>query len=131
MSAIVLPWHDRQTVSAIQYRFTHVVLPKIARFGQKPRGSLQLYGLHRLHSHETLVLVEGEQNVISIWQDGENLDVLSWGPQANIVRPNAAKLATKIGTRYQRLRCQRPSHYGVFAAAPEFLLGSCLTLSWN
>lgn len=103
MSAIVLPWHDDQTVNAVQYRFTQTDLPKKARFGQKPGGNRMLFGLHLLQGQQQLVLIEGELNAVSIWQVSDNLDVLSWGPQGNIVRPEVAKMAAEVGSRYHQL----------------------------
>ena len=103
MNAIALPWHDGQTVRAIQYRFTQTDLPKKARFGQKPGGDRKLFGLHLLQGHQPLVLVEGELNALSLWQVDDALDVLSWGPQGNIIRPEVAKMAAEIGSRYNQL----------------------------
>ena len=106
MNAIALPWHDGPTVSAVQYRFTGTELEKKARYGQRPGGDRKLFGLHLLTGQETLVLVEGELNAISIWQEarGLPLDVVSWGPQANIARPEVAELTAElIGHGFQRI----------------------------
>jgi len=103
MQAIAFPWIDGDAVNAIQYRFTQTGLVKKARFGQKAGSDRHLFGLHLLQGNETLVLVEGELNAVSIWQSCQHVDVLSWGPQANMARPSVAQTAAKIASRYQRI----------------------------
>ena len=103
--AILLPWHDGPTVQAVQYRFTDSALPKAARYGQIGGGDRHLFGLHLVTGQETLVLVEGEFNAVAIWQACQELsvDVVSWGPQSNIMRPDVAALAGELAAHYKRL----------------------------
>lgn len=87
LSALTIPWLDGRCVLAVQYRFFVPGLAHGDRYAQWPGGERLLCGLHLLRRASTLVLVEGELNAVSIHQACLDLDVLSWGPQANILRP--------------------------------------------
>lgn len=51
-----------------------------------------------------LLLVEGELNALSLWQvAGDLLDVLSWGPQGNLLRPRVSQQIVALAVSYQRL----------------------------
>lgn len=104
--AIFLPWWLGDTLQAIQYRYLADTLTKRERYGQKAGGERLLFGLPLLTGATTLMLVEGELNAVSIWQVCHEwgVDVLSWGPQGNILRPTVLAAATKvIQQRYQRI----------------------------
>lgn len=108
MPAIWLPWQNRQ-LTGIQYRFLSV--PHDRRFA-RPKGSeCFLFGLqHCLDAQpaqlETLFLVEGELNAISLFQAVFGLypaDVLSFGSRGNLRNPGVAPMAAKVGKRYKRV----------------------------
>jgi hypothetical protein len=87
LPALTIPWLDGGRVLAVQYRFFAAGLAHGDRYAQWPSGERLLCGLHMIKGCSTLVLVEGELNAVSIQQACPNVDVLSWGPQANILRP--------------------------------------------
>lgn len=112
MPAIWIPWHNRQ-ITAIQYRFLGVGKDDETadRFGQLKGGDRYLFGLHHCFETapgqlQTLFLVEGEMNAISIFQAAFGLhacDVVSFGPRANLRNGNVAPVAVKVAQRYKRV----------------------------
>lgn len=105
LDAILLPWLDGENTSAVQYRFIDPSLTKAERFGQKAGGQRLLFGLQRLAAQPTLLLVEGELNAVSLWQSCRDLgvDVLSWGPQGNLLWPPVTQLAMQVMQPYQQV----------------------------
>jgi hypothetical protein len=104
LSAITIPWLNDEQVRAVQYRFFSPGLAHGERYAQWPGGERLLCGLHLLKGAPTLVLVEGELNAVSIHQACPDVDVLSWGPQANILRPCVLERLNLIKhSGYQRL----------------------------
>lgn len=112
MPAIWIPWQNRQ-ITAIQYRFLGVGKDDETadRFGQLKGGDRYLFGLHHCLDAdpgqlETLFLVEGELNAISLFQATFGLyacDVVSFGPRANLRNAGVAPLAAKVAQRYKRV----------------------------
>lgn len=104
LPAITIPWLDDARVRAVQYRFFSPGLAHGERYAQWPGGERLLCGLHLLRGCSTLVLVEGELNAVSIHQACPDVDVLSWGPQANILRPCVLERLRLIKhSEYQRV----------------------------
>lgn len=114
MPAILLPWMNRQ-ITAIKYRFIGVTKAdeeaKIAGRSKCMEKSQQLlFGLqHCLDAEpgqlQTLFLVEGELNAVSIFQAVYGqvaCDVLSFGGQSNIGGKNRDLIA-KVAGRYRRV----------------------------
>lgn len=112
MPALWIPWQNRQ-ITAIQYRFLGVGKDDETadRFGQLKGGDRYLFGLQHCLEAEpgrlsTLFLVEGELNAVSIFQCVYGLypvDVLSFGPRANLRNAGVAPLAAKVAQRYKRV----------------------------
>jgi len=112
MPALWVPWANRQ-ITAIQYRFVGVGKddPGADRFGQLKGGERFLFGLQHCRDAapgdlETLFLVEGELNAISIFQCVFGLyaaDVLSFGPRRNLLDAGVAPMAAKVAQRYKRV----------------------------
>jgi hypothetical protein len=104
--ALFLPWWTDGALQAIQYRYLAATLTKRERYGQKAGGERLLFGLPLLTGATTLILVEGELNAISLWQvcHGWGVDVLSWGPQGNLLRSAVlAAVAKVIQQGYQQV----------------------------
>lgn len=82
--AIFIPWlsPDGRTITAIQHRFIEAGLAKHARYSLKPGSLPLLFGLHALRPAETLVIVEGEVNCMSLHQIG--VQALSVGSETNV-----------------------------------------------
>lgn len=115
MPAIWLPWQNRQ-VTAIQYRFIGVSKDDEKRGraerGRAMKGSQKLlFGLQHCQEAaagdlETLFLVEGELNAVSIFQCTYGLyaaDVLSFGARSNLRNAGVSPLAAKVAQRYKRV----------------------------
>ncbi len=112
LPAIWIPWQNRQ-ITAIQYRFLGIAKDdeRADRFGQRKGGDRYLFGLqHCLDAEpgqlETLFLVEGELNAVSIFQAAYGLfpcDVVSFGPRANLRNAGVAPMAAKVAKRYKRV----------------------------
>lgn len=112
MPALWVPWANRQ-ITAIQYRFVGVGKddPGADRFGQLKGGERFLFGLQHCQEAaagelETLFLVEGELNAVSIFQCVFGLyaaDVLSFGPRRNLLNAGVAPMAAKVAQRYKRV----------------------------
>lgn len=78
---ITLPWLYQDHLTAIQYRFIRDQEQRYDRFGyDRYFGETILYTLPRKMS-DTLVIVEGEFNALSIWQELP-VDVVSFGSQS-------------------------------------------------
>ena len=111
MPALLVPWMNRQ-ITAIQYRFISVGKDDETadRFGQLKGGERLLFGLqHCLPAEpgqlQTLFLVEGELNAVSVFQAAYGqfaCDVLSFGPRSNIGRHNQQVIA-KVAQRYRHV----------------------------
>ncbi len=111
MPALWLPWQNRK-LTAIQYRFIEVGKddPGAGRFGQKRGGVRFLFGLQHCKEAgpgelQTLFLVEGEINAISIFQSVYGLyavDVASFGPRNNIADHNRSMIGT-VANRYKNV----------------------------
>lgn len=107
MPALWIPWMN-QRITAIQYRFLGV--GKDERFSQKGGGERLLFGLQHCMVAEpgqldTLFLVEGELNAVSIFQCIYGMyavDVLSFGPRSNIGDHNR-ELIVRVASRYQHV----------------------------
>ncbi len=86
---ITLPWLDvDSTIRGLRYRTTSPLTT--TRYTAQKGSKALLYGLHLLtRSSRQLVLVEGEVNAMSIWQDvvqpypDLNIAVLSFGSEGN------------------------------------------------
>ena len=97
--AITLPWTDGRAVKALQYRL--IGHPEL-RYWQKAGGERTLFGVHLLKGRPALVVCEGELNAVSIWQvAGDQVDVVSFGPQSNVER--AAPYLRRLAERYRRV----------------------------
>ncbi len=95
--AITLPWTDGRAVKALQYRL--ISHPEL-RYWQKAGGERTLFGVHLLKRQPALVVCEGELNAVSIWQvAGDQVDVVSFGPQSNVER--AAPYLRRLTGRYR------------------------------
>ncbi len=96
LAALTIPWLNGGQVLAVQYRFFAGGLAHGDRYAQSPGGQRLLCGLHLLKGRSTLVLVEGELNAVSIHQACPNVDVLSWGPQTNILRTSVLERLERV-----------------------------------
>ena len=104
LPALLLPWWMGRRLSAVQHRYIAPGLDRHERYGQRAGGERLLCGLQLLARRPTLFLVEGELNALSLWQVcGDQADVLSWGPQGNLMRPPVLALASLLARRYRRL----------------------------
>jgi hypothetical protein len=105
VEAILLPWWAGVTLQAIQYRYVTEGLAKAERYGQRTGGERLLFGLPLRTGQPTLLMVEGELNAISIWQAcrDQEIDVLSWGPQENLLRAPVLELVREIRQDYRQL----------------------------
>ncbi len=104
LPAITLPWQQGQRLCAIQHRFIEPGLDKSERFSQRKGGERRMFGTQNLAGRETLLLVEGELNALSLWQiDIGFADILSWGPQGNLLHSPVLKQIVDLTTRYQRV----------------------------
>lgn len=111
MPALWLPWQNRR-LTAVQYRFIGVDKDDkdADRFGQAKGGERLLFGLQHCmeagpRELQTLFLVEGELNAISIFQSAYGLypvDVASFGPRSNIGAHNKDMIA-KVASRYRNV----------------------------
>lgn len=105
LPAVILPWRRGETIKALQYRFIGEDISHDERFGQKGGGDRTIFGAQHLVDESpgpALVIVEGELNAVSVWQEAHDLvDVLSFGPESNIDKA-AAYLLRQAG-RYDRV----------------------------
>lgn len=101
--AIFIPWlsPDGRTINAIQHRFIEAGLAKHERYSLKPGSLPLLFGLHALRPAETLVIVEGEVNCMSLRQIG--VQALSVGSETNIGSAQARALLQAQITPYVRV----------------------------
>ncbi len=87
--ALMMPWCDRDTVTAFSFRFVDAPLDGEKRYktyGQKEHNARLLFGLQNTGGARTLVIFEGEINAMSVWQaaanaGGMDLDCVSIGAQ--------------------------------------------------
>lgn len=104
LPALLLPWRQGPRLTAVQHRFLATDLAHRERYGQRTGGERLLFGLPLRRRRPTLLLVEGEFNTLSLWQAaGGQADVLSWGPQGNLLRPPVLALAASLVPSYRRL----------------------------
>lgn len=97
--AIIIPWQVEGVVQAIQYRFTQ---NSQRRFHQKYGGERVAFGRDLLAGRDVLLVVEGEMNAVSLWQESRDLvDVVSFGPESNIDK--AAPAIRKLSKRYKHV----------------------------
>lgn len=102
LPALILPWQRKQTIKALQYRFIGDDIAHGERFGMKSGGERTLFGVDLLAGRDTLIIVEGELNAVSIWQSAHDLvDVVSFGPQDNIDR--AGRYMRAVAGGYKRV----------------------------
>ena len=103
-AAVVIPWVIGETITAVKYRFIEAT-EKPDRFTSKGGGEQSLFGLSLVGKHfETLILVEGELNALSLWQalrenKQDTIDVVSFGSEGG----GASSVAVKVGRRYRRV----------------------------
>jgi hypothetical protein len=93
--ALVIPWIEGSTVTAIKYRFIDdlAAQDKSRRFTQRIGSQAVLFGCHLIQSQQNqslsraraLVAVEGEINAATIYQSTrrDSCDVVSVGPKRN------------------------------------------------
>lgn len=87
--AIALPWFYDGQVTAIQYRFLEPKAQRYTRFSHAQcYGETVLYTLPA-KANATVVLVEGEFNALSIWQDTP-YNVVSFGSQSITIKTKEA-----------------------------------------
>jgi hypothetical protein len=99
--AIALPWIEEDRIAAIQYRFIAPDAQRYTRFGyQGYYGETCLYRLPAKHV-DTLVIVEGEFNALSIWQEDRQLDVVSFGSE-NMTSKTVTAIQAAV-QRYERV----------------------------
>jgi len=112
--AICLPWRSGGVIEAVQYRFIPAPgangdqaadVPKGERFSQRKGGRRVLFGLDLAQGRDGIVLCEGELNALSLWQAlaPRGYDVVSWGPQGNILRDQVAAAGSALVDRYRRV----------------------------
>lgn len=100
--AITLPWQAGGHIQAVQYRFIVPGLAKQDRFSQRKGGERLLFGQDMRKGRDTLILVEGEINAVSLWQTCHaSADVLSCGSQE--MNGKALRLAQAVAEEYQRV----------------------------
>jgi hypothetical protein len=89
MEAVFIPWFagDGKTICAVQHRFIVPSLERGERYTLKPGSKPVLFGLHALAPAQTLAIVEGEFNCMSLHQIGT--PALSFGSESNIGHPKA------------------------------------------
>ena len=133
LPAITLPWDYQGDVRAVQYRFVDQYLTKNERFGQRMGSDRVLYGLDLLTDwRPALVLLEGELNALSVWQECRNqAHVLSWGSQGNIQRPPVLEVAARLAARYQRVVVWADERPLAEAAVEALGIGACGRLLWS
>lgn len=105
--AIFLPWFapDLQTITAIQHRFLGPGLGHGERYCLKPGSEPILFGLQALRiplaAAETLFVVEGEFNCMSLQQSG--LQALSVGSAANVGNAQRFALLNEMLMSFERV----------------------------
>lgn len=104
--AISIPWMDEEdTVTAIKYRFIDDLAKDKAHRYTMAKGSKQiLFGLQIAGGCETLILIEGEINAVSIAQqvtmlEGYSIDVLSFGSET----ANHQDILQAVANDYRRV----------------------------
>jgi hypothetical protein len=99
--AVVIPHlAENMTVLAVKYRFLDAK-DKSDRFKMRGGSKPVLYGLHHATGGETLLVVEGELNAVSIWQCNPNgVDVISTGTET--LSGYARERLPQLARRYKR-----------------------------
>ena len=102
--ALSIPWYyvdaQREVIAGIKYRFIDAD-PKGLRYTSAPGSMFVLYGAwNAIQTDTTLILVEGELNALSLWQQRpQGTTVLSIGSEGG-GRP---EVIAQIAQRYQRV----------------------------
>lgn len=102
--ALSIPWYyvdaQREVIAGIKYRFVDAD-PKGLRYTSAPGSMFVLYGAwDAIRTDTTLLLVEGELNALSLWQQRpQGTTVLSIGSEGG-GRP---EILAKIAQRYKRV----------------------------
>ena len=65
--AVVMPWLSGNRICNVKFRFVSPADER-DRFNSKRGGEVILFGLQNVTLGETLILVEGEFNAMSLWQ---------------------------------------------------------------
>lgn len=128
MLGILIPYRNR-LYSCIRVRFVGVdkdgqrFANYAVKMGDEFYGGVKLLcGLHLVRAengHDTLLVSEGELNAISYSQQSYGrypVDVISYGDQKNVTRPEVASILAKVASRYQ--------HVIVCADEPEVALAA-------
>lgn len=96
--AIIIPWLRRGVVEGVFYRF----LSGEQRYGGEARSERRLFGLDVLQGRPILLIVEGEINAMSLWQEaGDLADVLSFGGEGALQRIEIVQELREIASRYR------------------------------
>lgn len=101
--AILIPWIDEGgEIQSVRYRFVDTtgdpVEDKKRRFGQKVGSNPTLFGLHRCTgTNRTLLVAEGEMNILSLALACRSVDVASLGSESN---SRGVEMAARLATRY-------------------------------
>jgi twinkle protein len=103
MEAIFIPWfgEDGKTITAIQHRFLDLALEKGERYTLKPGSEPILFGLQAVSPAQTLVIVEGEFNAMSLHQIGAQ--ALSVGSESNARNEGALSILRRMLPAYQQV----------------------------
>ena len=107
--AILIP-HIESTlrtekILGVKYRFIDDLAKqdKSKRFMARPGSQFALYGLSWVsETHDTLLIVEGEFNALSLWQVSiSGTSVISFGSQS--IKPEQIALARVLAARFPRV----------------------------
>ena len=103
MEAIFIPWfeEDGKTITAVQHRFCDPSLGKGERYALKPGSEPILFGLQALAPAQTLVIVEGEFNCMSLHQIG--VQALSIGSESNARNEKALSILQGVLPAYEQV----------------------------
>jgi len=102
MEAIFIPWfgEDGKTITAIQHRFVDPTVEKGERYTLKPGSEPILFGLQAVRPAQTLVIVEGEFNAMSLHQIGSQ--ALSMGSESNVGNEKALSILQGLLPAYEQ-----------------------------
>lgn len=98
LGAIIIPWIRRGTIEGIFYRF----LSGDQRYGGEARSERRLFGVDALQGRPILLIVEGEINAMSLWQETSDVaDVLSFGGEGALRRVEIVQELRAIAGAYR------------------------------
>lgn len=98
--AIVIPWLNSDgTVRGLRYRFTDDAA-KSRRVSCKRGSKWALFGLHALANRDTLAIIEGEINALSVALACQDCDVLSTGSDSGHTQVDES---VTVARRYARV----------------------------